>query len=116
MVAVLEETPTEEIVAGESIEDALAEVTRKYVIADAARHTLWCRREELLFGARAERRKRARSALDAYLPPITFFGIDEVSKPEPEIPLRRAPGLLISALAEVCVIWWKKFFSRRGRH
>lgn len=84
MAAVLEEviTPAAPADEVEALDEALREVTRELVIADAARERLLRRRDELLMDVRERRRSRARTALDAFLPPVTFFHIEAVPPSE----------------------------------
>jgi hypothetical protein len=83
MAAMLEEQAQSEDVELESIDAAIAEVMRRFVSADIDRGRLEARMMELTQDRDELRRKRARNALDAYLPPITFYSIDcEVSTKE----------------------------------
>lgn len=67
----------------ESIEAALREITERFADADKVRSDLQRRRNELLQGAREARRRRARSTLDAFLPPITFVSIETAPRAAP---------------------------------
>jgi hypothetical protein len=61
----------------EMAEEALRELTRLFVEVDARRGRIERRMNEVRMGAVELRRRRARTALDAYLPPLTFISIED---------------------------------------
>lgn len=98
----------------ESFDDALEEVTRRFVEADARRGSLHHRMMELRQGRDELRRHRARTALDAYLPPLTIYSFERVTVPQPPPPRREALPVLFFSVIDVLCIWWGKYFGRRA--
>ncbi len=111
MAAQLREAPPDEL---ESVEAALEEITRRFVETDADRGRLEHRMMELRQGRNELRRRRARNALDAYLPPLTIYSFERVTVPQPPPPLREAVPVLFFSVIDVVCIWWGKYFGRRA--
>lgn len=95
----------------ETVEEALREVTRLFVEADARRGRLERRRNELLAGVRDLRRRRARNELDAFLPPLRLISIERAEAEAEVVPtLRGCLSVLFGALNDVLRIWWGRHF------
>jgi hypothetical protein len=86
----------------ETLDEAIAEVRRKFVLADKERNSLKSRLDVLLMDSREHRRRYARNVLDSYLLPITFYSIEYADEGSPEAVLR-------SALDEVTQLWLEKY-------
>jgi hypothetical protein len=80
MAAQLKEVPHEQDEL-ESVEVALEEITRCFVETDADRSRLEHRMMELRQGRDELRRRRARNTLDAYLPPLDIYSIEDADPP-----------------------------------
>jgi hypothetical protein len=61
----------------EALDAAILEVQTKIAANGPDNNYLWGRLTELESGRKELRRRRARSYLDAYLPPVRFFSIEE---------------------------------------
>ena len=68
----------------EALTAALNECTRTHAALLVAANQVSARREQLISGATAARRRRARTTLDNHFPPLTFFGIEQVEPNDEE--------------------------------
>lgn len=85
----------------ESVEEALMELNRAYAINQIDKSRLIKRRDELLTRKAELRRKRAKSYLDAYLPPVTFYSIEREGQTEAQrINERRHIKVLLKKIVE----------------
>lgn len=64
----------------ESLDDAIAEVRRQIAGNALDKNYLWGRLTELESGRKDLRRRRAKTLLDSYLPPVTFYSIEAERK------------------------------------
>jgi hypothetical protein len=100
----------------ESLDAAIEELTRLYVEADARRGQLGRRLREVQSGAVEVRRRHARNALDAFLPPLAS---PRSNAPPPSLRLPRpcadALSLLFDSLDDVLRIWWGRQLMRWWR-
>lgn len=95
----------------ERAEDAVREITRLFVHVDAQRNSLLRRMDELAMNTRELRRKKARTQLDAFLPPLRLLSIEHADSAQAPPPtLRSLLGLLFTALDDVLRIWWGNHF------
>jgi hypothetical protein len=100
----------------ESLDAAIEELTRLYVEADARRGQLGRRLREVQSGAVEVRRRHARNALDAFLPPLSITSFERAAaEPAPPPTLRCALSLLFEALDDVLRIWWGRQLMRWWR-
>jgi hypothetical protein len=78
----IQEQPFEELSEAplESVEDALMELNIRYAAHEITRGRMLERRDQLLTRAKELRRRKYTSYLDRFLPPVTFYSIEEVAK------------------------------------